>query len=431
MKVALYIGGAGLSGIDMTAPQLGNPGIGGTEYCILQLAYWLHKTYGGEYEVEVISLSPLRLPEGVANRVIGTREELPDASVGSRILIVPQDTDPEMPFYDILDRCKGVDIIHWTHNFLFAEIADRVAQSSDIKANVFVSKQLYDFYTDHPIIFKSRPIFNMVPDADAPERGLPERPEVTFMGQILESKGFITLMEMWQEISRQRPDALLNIIGGGNLYNRDAKLGPLGIADEYTEGKFRKYVLDSEGKMRHDIRFMGILGREKYDVFARSTVGIVNPRASTETFGMGIVEMASARLPVVTRKWNGHPDTAIDGMSALLGYTKKQMVKKVLRLIDDRALNLRLGEEAKRLVKRFDGREIVGQWYALISSVAAGDARMPRQGISRPYLNNYKFLRAANALFRMRLGLKFIPPVINLETRGYRILKRLAGKIKN
>lgn len=422
IDVDIFIECRGLESVDMTAPESGNPGMGGSQYCFLMLAYFLKKFYSDSFNVRVISYEPLQLPVGIGNVVVNSLEEVLSVSSGS-VLVMRQFN--AIPPYDVIDRHPDSKIILWCHNFLFAEEAARVARATAIKGVVFVSRQMYDFYADHNITLKATPIFNMVPDTDAPPRRWPESPVITFMGQISKGKGIITLLKIWEQVRRSHPDAILNIIGKGNLYDRNTPVGPLGITDEPTEREMLPYITESDGSLSNSVRFLGILGKEKYEVFSNSTVGIVNPSSSTETFGMGIIEMASSSLPVVTRKWNGHPDTAIDGKTSLLALSVSAMAKCVNRLIEDKGLNLKLGKEARRQVARFAPDVIVPQWARLISDVASGNTSFPLLSPARPYWNNYKFMRYANRLLRHGLRLRFLPSVVDAETAAYQLLRKL------
>ena len=424
-KIRIYFlfDGKGRSGIDMSNPDKGNPGVGGTQFCFLLLAFYLTKFYSDKYEIFFISEELLILPEGIENLIVKDITKINHVIKEDSVLIVKQNGNSG--YYDNLEKLRGVKIIHWAHNYMYGEMAKRVAQCHNIKANVFVGKQFYDFYIDHDIIKKSHPIFNMVPSGEPTERVIPEVPEICFIGQISKSKGIITLLKVWRKVRESIPDCRLSIIGKGNLYDRSVHLGPLEVTDERTECQMMKYIIDKDGIISPDVRFLGILGQDKYEIFAGSTVGMVNPSARTETFGMGIIEMASASLPVVTRKWNGHPDTAIDGETALLSYSVNGMASAVVRLIKDRNLNIRLGERAKERSKMFLPEAIVPKWDKLITDVHLNCFKPQKLNISRPYKNNYKFIRGVNAILRHRLGLRLLPAVVDIETYAKEIMKKV------
>lgn len=423
IKLYFYIDSRGISCVDMYRPDKGNPGVGGTQFCFLLVCYYLNLYYRDKYEINVISYEELHLPTGISNLVIKSLHDLRKQLPPKSIFVLKQTND--LKIYDILDSWEEVKVITWAHNYILGDAANRITKSNNIKANVFVGKQMYDLYIDHDIIKKSIPIYNIVPDVSAPPRILPDKPTITFMGQISESKGIIALFKVWEKVKKRHPDAILNIIGSGKLYDRNSKLGKFGITDSATEKKIEPYILDDKGELSKDINFLGIMGSEKYDIFANSTVGMVNPSARTETFGMGIIEMASATLPVVTKNWNGHPDTALDGETALLGFSIGKMAKQVCRLIEDEKLNIELGESAKSGVARFAPEKIIKHWDKLFTKLANDNNFFDRLKISHPYWNNYKFIRNIIRILRFNLGLSLIPSIVEIETIGYRILKSL------
>lgn len=427
INLDLLIDVKGLSSVDMSRPDLGNPGMGGTQFCFLLLAFYLNKLYNDKFIIRILSYEPLHLPSGIRNVVVSSLKEALNAAANS-ILVLRQFNSLEP--YKLIKNYPNANIILWSHNFLFAPEADFVATLNNIKANVFVSKQMYDFYLDHDIILKSRPIFNMVPVVSTPQRSLPVKPVITFMGQISRSKGIITLLKIWKRVSSKCPEAILNIVGKGNLYSRDTPVGPLGITDADTERLMLPYITLPDGSPDPRVNFCGILGNEKYQLFASSTVGIVNPSANTETFGLGIIEMASASLPVVTRAWNGHPDTAINNKTALLAISVKGMADKVLKLIRNPQLNIQLGNEARIRTERFAPEVIAPQWAELIQSVANHTASFPILSPSAPLWNNYKFLRAVNSFLRYKCHLSFIPATVHAETAAYNFLKSLKRTLK-
>lgn len=168
------------------------------------------------------------------------------------------------------------------------------------------------------------------------------------------------------------------------------------------------------------------MGKEKYNIFLESSVGILNPSAKTETFGLGIIEMATAKLPVVTKNWNAHPDTALDGETALLAYTIKGMANHIIRLFKDENMNRKLGEEGKRKVCRFSPDVIIPQWEEAIEwAEAQYGSKRAILPLSKPYWNNYKFLRVLNSKLRFNVNATFLPSIVSMETTANESVKYL------
>ena len=426
IKIGIYIPGDGLSSVDMTNPGMGNPGVGGTQYCMLLLAYYL-ALKPAKYKVCIISKQYLNLPTCLSNLIINSFDDLLnyDSEVDVLLLKTPKNAED----FDVLSHLLHTRVITWSHNYLYGSEARMVYNCKSIALNVFVGKQMYDFYIDNDIIKKSIYIYNIVPDCVGECDRTPEPCSLTFVGQISEAKGILDLMKIWSIVEKKCPEAVLNVIGGGNLYNRSVRLGKLNITDEKTERKLYPYILDENGKQKTNIRFYGILGKEKYDVFLRSSVGIVNPSARTETFGMGIIEMATAKLPVVTRNKNGHPDTALHNHTALLGNSIHKMAEYICKLFFDTELNYRLGENGKTAAKRFSAEEIVPIWESAIRDVVNNKIKPSKLHISSPIANNYKYLRAFNRILRFNLQLKFLPSVVEVESFGVNFIRGMRQRL--
>lgn len=428
INIGLYIEGIGLHELDMRHPNEGNPGIGGTQYCFLLLAYYFSKAYHKDFNISIISHIPLQLPSNIYNLVINELNDIAKYKYDIVILKTPQKKES----YNIISKLHGIKFITWSHNFLYSSTARLVSDTPNIIANVFVGKQMYDFYFDDDIIKKSTYIYNIVPDPFGSKptiRHIPSHPVLTFMGSLTIEKGIITLLKLWKKVSKKYPEAKLNIIGGGNLYNREKELGSLGIVDKNTENLIRPYITTEDGKLDDRITFHGILGKEKYDIFLNSTVGIVNPSAKTETFGMGIIEMACASLPVVTRNWNGHLDTALNNKTALLGFSISSMAHAIDLLIQDPNLNTLLGKEAKNQAERFSPENVLPQWKMLIDNISNNNYRLKLLNPSAPYWNNYKFIRSINAFLRRTCHCSFLPSIVEYETWLYQTYKSIKAII--
>jgi glycosyltransferase involved in cell wall biosynthesis len=67
----------------------------------------------------------------------------------------------------------------------------------------------------------------------------PENKEqiVTYVGALIPTKGFHKLAKVWKNILKKVPTAKLQVIGDGKLYNKNAVLGPHGIAEAKYEKK--------------------------------------------------------------------------------------------------------------------------------------------------------------------------------------------------
>lgn len=156
-------------------------------------------------------------------------------------------------------RKTQLKAIAWAHVYPAYYEQREFIKTDNVKRIVFVSKEEYDAYIDSDLICKGTYIFNML-DTTKPKRPrVIEDKEVTYVGSLVPAKGFHALVKIWKNILEYVPDAQLNVIGTGRVYDRNAKLGKYGIAQEdYT--KFRK---DFFGAVRDINR---IIDQGEYDI---------------------------------------------------------------------------------------------------------------------------------------------------------------------
>ena len=174
---------------------------------------------------------------------------------------------------------------------------------------------------------------------------------VTYMGSLVPAKAFHMLAEIWPQVEQQVPDAKLQIIGTGKLYDRDANLGRFGIAQEDYENYFMQYLTDAEGHIRPSVKFLGLVGEEKEDYFVDTSVGVVNPSGIDETFCLSAVEMEICGVPIIARKKYGLLDTVIHQKTGLLFRNRKQFLNATVKLLKDTKMNSAMGKSASEFVK--------------------------------------------------------------------------------
>lgn len=417
MRIGVFYENEGLPNMDLSRPDLGNPGVGGTQYCFLLLLFYLKK-YRPNWQLIAYRLLESKFPSGIQQKyVCGYQDLVNQAFIDNcDFIIIKAKYDNELIK---AVKTSKIPIIFWGHNYYLAPLADFISSTRNIVANVFVGKQQYDRYIDHDIIFKSISIFNMIPDPFNKIERSKTSMDVVYMGSLTPEKGFHLLAKIWKDIIKEVPDAKLKVIGGGNLYSRNTKLGPLGIADIKYEETFIKYLTEKEScQLMPSVEFLGVLGKEKYEIFKNASVGVVNPSGRTETFGMGIVEMGFCELPVVTLNVNGHPDTVINGITGILENNLSGIKKSIILLLKNRTLNYRLGKEAKLRTKRVAPENIVPKWIELIEGLKNGNETklFHYKRISSPYLNNFKLVRVINRFIRYKLGIKIMPSLISIES---------------
>ncbi|WP_332400851.1 glycosyltransferase [Lactococcus laudensis] len=174
---------------------------------------------------------------------------------------------------------------------------------------------------DHNIFNKFFYIYNAINLDNYPIRdNVQENNIICFVGSITPAKGFHVLAKQWPKIKKKIPDAKLYVIGSGNLYDRNQRLGKFSIAESTYEKTFINYLTDRNGAISSDVKFFGVLDNNlKIEVMNKAKVGVVNPTARGETFCISAIEFEALDIPVVSRKKWTFKRISIKGRNILIG----------------------------------------------------------------------------------------------------------------
>lgn len=158
---------------------------------------------------------------------------------------------------------------------------------------------------------------------------------ITFVGRLVPEKGVKYLIRAMTSINRNVPDARLLLIGDG-------------LDRLYLE------KLTQELKLTNTITFVGMVSNEKVPSYLASSDLFVLPTLS-EGLSIVILEAMACGLPVITTTVNGLPEIVKDGENGLLVAPKnsEQLAQKLLLLLNDDQLRMKMGENNKRLSKNY------------------------------------------------------------------------------
>ncbi len=328
-KIAIEIQDSKYKNLDLSKPNEGNIGIGGSEYLFCLLGYEL-SNMSNSYEVYFVHYEEsVKLPEGAKVLLAKNYENAIDVCQRNGIDLFIHQISKNKSWYKHLSETE-LSTIAWAHVYLYYEEQVAIQDTKNVKCVVFVSKEQYDSYIAEDINKKSAWIYNMIDISSIKyTRSNMYNKSVTYIGSLVPVKGFHILAEVWPDILKKIPDAKLNVIGTGKLYDRNATLGKFGIAQTDYESMFMQYLTNESGKIIDSVKFYGILGKEKDKVLLNSAVGVVNPSGLTETFCLSAIEMEAIGIPVVTKRKFGLLDTVKNGKTGYLFLTKYKM-KKIL-----------------------------------------------------------------------------------------------------
>lgn len=366
MKIAFYLDNRNLSNVDCYNLENGNPGIGGTEYIIQATVYYLAKL-APQYHVVlgaqcIDNIPPISYYKQ-ANSISGLiKDEKPDYIIFKY----------EPYLYKEASICaKGskTKLIPWAHNFIRRSELTELANNPLVARIICVSKEQLNMYRDHKAFLKSVYIYNGMPvkylKTELPS--LPsynERPyEVTYIGSIVPYKGFHILAEAWKDVLKVFPQAKLNVIGSGKLYDRTSKLGRYGIADEEYEKQFMPALTDDEGKIIPSVHFWGVLGIEKNEILKRTRVGVPNPSGVSETFCITALEMQAMGALVTTINYGGFKNTVFH--TGILYNNPKELAASIVSLF--RRKENHIHDFYKFMEEHFSFEHVTKDWMYFIN----------------------------------------------------------------
>lgn len=365
MKIGILLNDSGIENMDLSCPNEGNPGVGGTLYCFLMLIYYLRLF--DDIQLTVFHYNDNVLPPAFQSCKVRNAEECVALCQTMHLsFLVHEQMSPVEEWISLLQKYK-VQSVLWAHNYLFLQEMREIPKCEPIKRVVFVGREQYDSYMDHPIIKRSTFIYNFCEDRKM--SGVMHNTKshtVVYVGSLVEMKGFHILAKEWKHILKKVPDARLLVLGSGRLYDRKQKLGSYGIAEAAYEKKFIKYLTNQEGKILDSVSFEGIVGQGKETFFSEASVGVVNPSAKSETFCLSAVEMELAGLPVIAGGKYGLFDTVKDKKTGYLIGNGRELRKRILELLLDSEKNENMGKYGRIFAReKFDSQKIAEQWHTL------------------------------------------------------------------
>lgn len=362
MKVAFWVGNSGFQRLDCSNVSEGNPGIGGTQFSAILIADSLRK-----FGIETMILCPCQgiFPKGQQFHVCL------DISNGCRYVQKNHYDFFVLDSRDISQRLlytyPSVKFIAWANCFIEEWMNEVFPKFNNLVSFVNVGKQQCKMTSNMPIAPKSTFIYNAVPTAIL-QKVLPtdfdkRKHWVVYIGSLHRAKGFHLLARQWKTVLSKVPDAELFVIGSGNLYSRNGKLGKWGIAQKEYEDEFMPYLTIGE-KLLPSVHFMGVMGNEKYELLSKCKVGVPNPSGISETFGYTAVEMQIMGCAVTTKKYAGYIDTVFNVDN--LYENENELGMKICSLLNSSSNDY---DSIMTKVQIFSVENVCKQWIKLLKNL--------------------------------------------------------------
>jgi glycosyltransferase involved in cell wall biosynthesis len=167
---------------------------------------------------------------------------------------------------------------------------------------------------------------------------------ITYLGNLLESKGIFDLLEAIKIVKENaRNKFIVNIAG---KFSKDSSTGLSLREHEIRFGNYLKElndVVNYIGEIREE--------KDKFELLKNTDIFVFPSWYPVEGQPLVILEAMSCGCPVISTKDVGVIDeTVIDGINGLLVEKRniRQLADAILKLIQDRGLRMKMGEESKK-----------------------------------------------------------------------------------
>jgi glycosyltransferase involved in cell wall biosynthesis len=201
-------------------------------------------------------------------------------------------------------------------------------------------------------------VLGPLPGRDEARRrlGLPAGgPVVAYVGRVTGVKRPDRLVQVARAVHREIPSARFAVCGEGDL------LGQVSAAAAGLDGALH------------------LLGWRADVATVYAAADVVLLTSDNEGMPVSLIEAGLAGLPAVATRVGGVPEVVQDGVTGLLTTTRSaELADRVLRLLRDEPLRLRMGRDARaRATERFGADRLVRDIHDLYTSIAVDKGWWP------------------------------------------------------
>lgn len=286
---------------------------------------------------------------------------------------------------DVIDGVHQAEQLHqscvaWCHNGPWRDMAQLYSNSDAVERVLCVSHRQADLFRDKKVFSKIEVVPNGICINQFPPKIEDAQSELTacYVGALTPSQGFHILAESWPQVRSSFPNAQLIVVGSPQLYNRNATLGPLGVANpEYEKSRLIPYLGSSQekAKERHGVVFAGLLPpKQTWAVMGSSLVGVVNPNTKSgalETFCVTAIEMQAMETAVVGGCRRGLRETVRNGETGVLIDVPHQLAPTLCRLFRNPEKTKKMGKHGRQWVtETYDFSHIAQRWVQILTSIS-------------------------------------------------------------
>lgn len=371
MKIGILYENRGLGNRDITKPYRGNPGVSGGTWGFVALGYYLSANHG--VHVCYYMLEEGKTPEGTEGKFVENRESAVKEAYNDKVdwfIMYNMPSVKEAGVYNAI-RKYGLNTIIRMGCFCKEYEIKQILKTPSIKKIVCVGDWQYR-HLDSRIKERAKCLYHFhIMDAypvACVTRKKQKKNIVMYQGMLKKGKGFHKLARIWRYVSLMVPDAELWVLGNGQLYGEHLKLGPYGLSDKAYEKEIMKYIQDKNGKIRNDVKFLGLQGgNEKINYMRQAKVGVMNPSGETETWGLSASEFEIMGIPVVTRNKYGCKDSVKNFAGGFRFNTAVGFIFYLVLLLKCDKLNYKVGMAGRRRIGKIaNADKVATEWYEML-----------------------------------------------------------------
>ena len=175
------------------------------------------------------------------------------------------------------------------------------------------------------------------------ESKLKRKRQIIFSGVMYEHRGLDILMKAVPIIIKKISDIQIVLVGNGpELEN------------------IKKIVKDTN--IESNITFLGWVEHEKIPKILKESIIGIGPLRSTDvtknTLPIKILEYMAASLPIVAKNGTIPSDILIDGENGFSIQNSTDLAEKIIKLLENKKMLEKFGENSKKMVEKFDWKNI-------------------------------------------------------------------------
>lgn len=428
MDIGLYIENI-RNDIDYSDADRYNPGVGGTQFLFLELAFYLEKH--SDYRIHLITNTDLNQKLKCNYIVVSNIFEAIDICSKNAIdLLVIRGPIYNKKIAEALVK-NNVRAIIWSHNFESYPSIRIAEKCPNIIKYVCVSQEQCDLFIDTELNNKSCYIWNSLNFTDYHRNGFPNSPTICYIGNLYPKSGYDKFAKAWIKIERELPNTRLYIIGGNDLYREKVIQGRYSPKSVNKLNRIVKKAFYKDGILKSNVHFTGVLGgQDKLNIMKQATIGIANLTETGETFGLSLIEFEALGIPVISFNYRGVRETVNNRKTGIL-VKKNNLANETINLLQNEALIQAMSKNAEIFVRQsFDIKKIGMKWIELFYDlITEGRDLFKKNEIQKKrFLYDNKKYLWINKKLKEKKCLSWLPP-ISFYNYIIEMCKRILEKI--